>query len=735
MKSNFILNQESEQQKKIIDLAPNYNIIVDAVAGSGKTTTVLQLANRYRHKNILVVTYNKRLRLETKEKIHELKLNNIGSTNYHSLCSVLYIHSPNDSGIKKVVENDYTSRFNFGYDILIFDEFQDMTPLYFKIAYKLFKDNRKKNPTIIVIGDRFQCIYQYRDSSHLFLKHADKIMNWNDKPWVRCSLNISYRLTKPIANWMNYLIGEKRFKSQKISNIKPIYIYEDIKNVADTICSEINNLIKKGYSYTDMFILSPKVRFSNTKNILKNIILRLMYRGVPIYTISDADETFIEACSMNKLSFSTYHASKGLEKKVVIVFSFDSSYYNFYAKNMDKSKLSNPQYVALTRSLEQLIMVHISSNNFLTYVDPKVIPEYCDLRGYITDEKREDIPDTKIEINVTSLINHLPNDLLLELSNKIRVTSHDHNKPRLTVPHLIVSHLNTIDGKHICIEKETSEKLELHEYVAPITGNAIIMYFASSYGEKYLESFIRNIKRVFHSREKYHDQLLRFLSINYNVYSMDEFIKLPNSHKKVIGLALLHHVSNNLTFEKLQQINNFDWLDQGTLDECLYRLKETVGESVNVHFEKHISRDLNCYKIKGDIDFESDSAIWEFKCTSEIDKTHILQIAIYKWINKDESKSYRLYNPLLGQCYVIDASNDIIQDIILKILEYKYKSHDEVNEEEFIARNTLPKPERNWKDESNLQIKNFHFQGTPLQDITNRPLSKRKGWYVTLFII
>src|SRR5690606_37378692 len=102
---------------------------------------------------------------------------------------------------------------------------------------------------------------------------------------------------------------------------------------------------------------------------------------------------------------------------------------------------------------EQLIMVHISSNNFLTYVDPKVIPEYCDLRGYITDEKREDIPDTKIENNVTSLINHLPNDLLLKLSNKIRVTSHDHNKHSLTVPHLIINILNIIDGKHMFSQK------------------------------------------------------------------------------------------------------------------------------------------------------------------------------------------------------------------------------------------------------------------------------------------
>ena len=57
----------AEQNQIVIDLK-NYNITVDAIAGSGKTTTILHIANAYKKKKILLLTYNSKLRSETKTR-------------------------------------------------------------------------------------------------------------------------------------------------------------------------------------------------------------------------------------------------------------------------------------------------------------------------------------------------------------------------------------------------------------------------------------------------------------------------------------------------------------------------------------------------------------------------------------------------------------------------------------------------------------------------------------------
>ena len=60
-----ILFSPSEEQQKIIDALKNkQNVIVNAVAGSGKTTTILGIAKQMPDINILQITYNKALKLE-----------------------------------------------------------------------------------------------------------------------------------------------------------------------------------------------------------------------------------------------------------------------------------------------------------------------------------------------------------------------------------------------------------------------------------------------------------------------------------------------------------------------------------------------------------------------------------------------------------------------------------------------------------------------------------------------
>ena len=63
-----MLSPSDEQMNIINAIKEGYNVQVDAVAGSGKTTTVLSLAHYICEKNILQVTYNSELKLEVRQK-------------------------------------------------------------------------------------------------------------------------------------------------------------------------------------------------------------------------------------------------------------------------------------------------------------------------------------------------------------------------------------------------------------------------------------------------------------------------------------------------------------------------------------------------------------------------------------------------------------------------------------------------------------------------------------------
>ena len=64
------LENLSEEQTNILNnILQGNHVIVDAVAGSGKSTVVLSIAEKIPNTSILQMTYNSMLRLEVKEKV------------------------------------------------------------------------------------------------------------------------------------------------------------------------------------------------------------------------------------------------------------------------------------------------------------------------------------------------------------------------------------------------------------------------------------------------------------------------------------------------------------------------------------------------------------------------------------------------------------------------------------------------------------------------------------------
>jgi superfamily I DNA/RNA helicase len=85
------MNAVSGEQQYIIDMVKQgKNVQVDACAGSGKSTTILSTAKSMPDKQFLLITYNKSLRKEMKEKVDELELKNVIVHTYHSLAVAMY---------------------------------------------------------------------------------------------------------------------------------------------------------------------------------------------------------------------------------------------------------------------------------------------------------------------------------------------------------------------------------------------------------------------------------------------------------------------------------------------------------------------------------------------------------------------------------------------------------------------------------------------------------------------
>ena len=162
-------NLLSTEQIEVIKNLKNYNVCCDSVAGSGKTTTILGIAKVFKNDNICVITYNAKLKEETRIKVEALELHNVEVNSYHSFCNNHYlIGCDTDIKINKVINDDLPLRKETNYTLLIIDEIQDITPLYYDLVCKLVADNNKILK-VCIFGDTHQSIFTYNGADERFI--------------------------------------------------------------------------------------------------------------------------------------------------------------------------------------------------------------------------------------------------------------------------------------------------------------------------------------------------------------------------------------------------------------------------------------------------------------------------------------------------------------------------------------------------------------------------------------
>jgi hypothetical protein len=156
-------------------------VVLNSVPGSGKTSTALFAVGLDPLWSCLLLTYNARLKLETRARAKNLKLTNLEVHSFHSMGVNYWSKSCwDDAGLNEIVRVGAPPRRIKAYDLIIIDEAQDVTPLIFcfinLICRHVTAANGGEPPQFLCVGDAMQSIYQFRHSDKRFLRLADQVM-------------------------------------------------------------------------------------------------------------------------------------------------------------------------------------------------------------------------------------------------------------------------------------------------------------------------------------------------------------------------------------------------------------------------------------------------------------------------------------------------------------------------------------------------------------------------------
>jgi hypothetical protein len=296
------------------------NIIIDGVAGCGKTSLILKIGNHYLDLKILALT-------NTINKSH----NNVDIYNYQNI--------------------DFDKS---NYDIIIIDDVQNLTKLHLNKIKKIYNNNEKK-AYLYIFGDK----YSFTNTNNTnYLLSIEQDFNFNNYSWKYISISKSERINDKIALFVNNcLLLDNIIQTTKISNNKPKYYLCDINTKSLLL---INDYLNIGYKYDDILILSPSIKTYSIKLLIKNL------KKQKISISIDKED------NLNKILILPFSETKEIERKIVIIFNFDSSYLKYY-------KSVNNLYIGITRTTEELVLMHHFKYNYLPFFKYGDLEKYCDI--------------------------------------------------------------------------------------------------------------------------------------------------------------------------------------------------------------------------------------------------------------------------------------------------------------------------------------------------------------------
>ena len=687
-----MVHPSSEEQKYIVEQYKNNNVKIDAVAGSGKTTTAYYIGKEYSEDKILLLTYNANLRLETKDKLEGNGILNVEVHTYHSFCVKYYDHKCfKDTPMKRLVNRDTKPLKSYQYKRIICDEAQDISPLYYRLIHKIYKDNGCEVLKCIM-GDKQQSIFGFNGSDERFVTKADILFKTDATPWVNCNLSTSFRITHEMADFINQgCLQQERICSFK-NGPKPIYLKCDVYEYQyklkfkNKIFKTLEKLLQT-YKPEDIFVLAPSIKSEKTPvRVLENK-LKTILPNINVFIPTSDEEKIDQKVIDGKIVFSTFHQAKGLERKVVLVYNVDDSYFTYYKKDIDPRTFVNELYVAFTRASEVLVLIQHEQNLPLQFLNERLIRSLTDYRDSDIDGKRIRLNKNKlIPTAVTEITRHIKDENMEEIMKFFTLEK-------------VRSESRKIEIKNLTNQTDTIEN------VSEITGTAVPMYYESiTKGDiKCIHEMSQDENKTEHNM-KGNGLIEEYGFIDETIVEQEKIIQydikkinineLPNNPDELLYIANRWCSYKSGFLSKVKQITIYDWLSKENLEECKIRI-DSLELSKNVDFEKKYTignrEELFNRILVGFVDCKDNDNLYEFKCVHKLENEHFIQLAIYAYMNEieyanyDKEFNYYLYNILTNEMFQIHVNLQKLTQMMEYIIYQKYYSNSEkVPDEVFI---------------------------------------------------
>lgn len=406
----FNLKLSDEQQEFIEKSLEGKNILVDACIGSGKTTAIQNLCNVIPgEKKVLYLTYNRLLKLDAKSKI---KRKNVTVTNYHGFAyMVLKRNGISSVGISDLVQTFIKEKpLIEKYDLLIIDEYQDIEQELAELL-QLVKDRNPKIQ-IIAVGDMEQKIY---DKTTLDVESF--IKDFLDEH-LRLRFTKCFRLSGDLAAMLS------RVWKKEIKGVNNDCIVEEMtKEDAVGFLAE--------QEPQDILCLGARTgAMADTLNTLEELYPLKFNKKTVYATISDYDSMGKTEPKEESAIFTTYDSSKGLERKVCVIFDFTEAYWGTRISKPQQSYfiLRNIFCVAASRGKNHIIFVKpddalLSELTLSTFVETDQKFSDINISGMFEFKYKEDVErcfsllkTKKLAVEDNSLIAVKNTDDLIDLS-------------------------------------------------------------------------------------------------------------------------------------------------------------------------------------------------------------------------------------------------------------------------------------------------------------------------------
>ena len=711
--------QLSEEQQCILDtVKEGHNVMVDAVAGTGKTTLILSIAREMPDTKILQLTYNASLRKDVKETVEKHDIQNLTVHTYHSLAKRYYLSTGyTDTEIRRLLFKNLPLRETpIKYDMIVLDECQDMTLLYFQLMTKFIKD-LNTNIQLLILGDYMQGLYDFKGADIRFLTLADKV--WDGLTYLtqpgfqKRTMKMSFRITNQMRSFVNdVMLGEDRMNACRDGNVVT-YIRNSRSNISKVVYAEILKLIENGVNPSEIFVLGGSIKGANSN--IRRLENTLVEKNIPCHVPMLEGEKMDDRVIDGKIVFSTFHSVKGRQRKYVFVVGFDNAYFRFNARNLPRNICPNTLYVAATRATEGLYL--LESDNYSTdrpleflkktHIEMKKC-NYIAFKGHhqsiFQDEDISDLNNSAVKkhiITPTELVKFISESVIETISPIIdRIFIKETDEPEIIdIPSIIetkrgfVEEVSDLNGIAIpCIYYDY-----LKEAFSETDDNV-------SHGNVLLDVINNSIEKM-----KRNDHLFLKEIVN----NLPEKIETVNDYLYIANVSVA--VQETLYF-KLKQIetDEYNWLTDDMVMACKNRLRQVIGpdcqtkmpsiEDTIIHEsseEQHekideylrtIFDDSHKFRFTGRVDLISETIAWELKCTSEITIEHLVQVIIYQWLWKMrhsytdtyEEKVFKIFNIKTGEILRLEASMDDLNTVITTLLNGRFQEPVKKNDADFI---------------------------------------------------